>query len=182
MTMNTHRVYYFAYGSNMSSERVQRRVPSSISLGTLRLFGYRLCTNKKSKDGSSKCNLIIDDDTIVWGVLYSLLESELPKLHRAEGLGYGYEEKRVHIQYNEETISVFFYVAQSTHICHDLLPYEWYMKYVQMGAIEHQLPKEYMFRIMNWPTQIDANSERRESNIKKMIPRAEKNKTFKDTI
>lgn len=166
--MNLHRVYYFAYGSNMSSVRLKNRVPSSIPIGKRLLTGYRLETNKKSKDGSSKCNLVIDEKSKVWGVLFSLLEIELPALHRAEGLGYGYEEKHIHMKHNDNTVHVFFYVAQESHICQNIMPYEWYMQYVQLGALEHLLPDKYTEKLMNWRTQKDQNSERRTINQNKL--------------
>lgn len=52
------RVLYFAYGSNMLSERLCSRVPSARVSGRVLLEGWRFAFNKCSKDSSAKANLL----------------------------------------------------------------------------------------------------------------------------
>ena len=71
---------YFAYGSNMSSLRLRERIPSARSLGAARLAGWRLAPNKRGRDGSGKANLVVDANSVVWGVLYQLVAADWPRL------------------------------------------------------------------------------------------------------
>ena len=56
---------YFAYGSNMLTERLKARVSSATPIGKANLSDHGLRFHKKSKDGSGKCDIIKspDDDT-----------------------------------------------------------------------------------------------------------------------
>ena len=136
---------YFAYGSNMSSIRLQERVPSADAIGPARLPGYELKWHKISKkDGSGKCDIVRSDreNTRVWGVLYEIDDEEKPCLDREEGLGYGYDEKLVEVDLDGQAVSAWTYYA--TRIDETLLPYEWYKDFVVQGAMEHRLPEEYI--------------------------------------
>ena len=71
-------VLYFAYGSNMSSERLRARTPSATSLGRARLPGYTLRWHKLGRDGSGKCDIEPSNAprAAVWGVLYEIDSAE----------------------------------------------------------------------------------------------------------
>ena len=62
---------YFAYGSNLPSARMRRRVPSAAAQGPAELQGRRLTTDKRGRDGSGKANLREDPAATVWGVLWT---------------------------------------------------------------------------------------------------------------
>jgi len=79
---------YFAYGSNLASERMRERVPAARVRGAARLAGFRLVTDKPGRDGTAKANLVSDAAAHVWGVLWELAARDLAALDRAEG---GYE-------------------------------------------------------------------------------------------
>lgn len=49
-------IYYFAYGSNMLTERLIARTPSARPVGTSLLPGHRLTFHKRGRDGSGKCD------------------------------------------------------------------------------------------------------------------------------
>ncbi len=93
-------ISYFAFGSNMLLERIKKRVPSARALGVATLGGYALCFNKLSKDGSSKANIVpsADPRAVVYGVLYRLDDDDRPRLDKAEGLGDGYQIRRVRVR------------------------------------------------------------------------------------
>ncbi len=136
---------YFAYGSNMSLNRLRQRVPSAVSLGTFSLFDHELRFHKHGRDDSGKCDAYYTGETsnVVIGVLYKIAETEKAVLDRAEGLGHGYDEKKVFvsdIQGNVE-MAVTYY---ATNINESLLPYTWYKEHVLIGAVEANLPDEYM--------------------------------------
>ena len=70
----------------MCHNRLAFRVPSTEVVGPVLQKGYRFCINKLSVDGSSKCNVVPDLMGFVWGVLYSMNESDRTSLDDAEGL------------------------------------------------------------------------------------------------
>jgi gamma-glutamylcyclotransferase (GGCT)/AIG2-like uncharacterized protein YtfP len=106
---------YFAFGSNMLLERLKKRAPSARVLGTASLSGYALRFNKLGKDGSSKANIVPSEDprAVVYGVLYSLDDNELPRLDKADGVGNGYNVHypRVRRAEAEAEEDAFAYVA-----------------------------------------------------------------------
>ena len=134
---------YFAYGSNMSIDRLKDRVPSAVVKTTGFITGHILKFNKVSH-GSGKGNI---EDTgnpndIVYGVVYELDKTEKPTLDQAEGLGGGYDEKTVTVSTNEGQIQAITYYATKTN--DSLKPYDWYMNHVITGAKENNLPKEHI--------------------------------------
>ena len=55
--MTTPRVRYFAYSSNMLTDRLRERVPSATAIGIGQLAGHSLRWDKRSeRDGSGKCD------------------------------------------------------------------------------------------------------------------------------
>ena len=65
---------YFAYGSNLSSLRLQQRVPSARLVTTGRLLQHALLFHKIGRDGSAKCNAFytgLEADTL-YGALYRI--------------------------------------------------------------------------------------------------------------
>ena len=64
---------YFAYGSNMSSKRLLRRVRAAQVFGIGTLHAHRLAFQKVSDvDGSGKADIVTHDSEHVMGVLYRL--------------------------------------------------------------------------------------------------------------
>jgi gamma-glutamylcyclotransferase len=52
---------YFAYGSNMLTERLKARVPSTRPISPAILSDYDLRFHKRSTDKSGKCDIIKSD-------------------------------------------------------------------------------------------------------------------------
>jgi gamma-glutamylcyclotransferase (GGCT)/AIG2-like uncharacterized protein YtfP len=140
---------YFAYGSNMLLERIQRRIPSARVLGTATLGGYTLRFNKLSKDGSGKANIVpsADPRAKVYGVLYHLEDEERPRLDKAEGLGHGYQVRCLRVKRDGAEEEVLAYVAAPEAIRDDLLPFQWYKNMLIHGATQNRLPESYVRQI-----------------------------------
>jgi hypothetical protein len=139
---------YFAYGSNMSTQRLRARMPSCEPLGVAVLPGHALRFHKRSKDKSGKCNAFAtNDDQQVIGVIFRFDPAERTALDRAEGLGNGYEHATVTV-INEEgrRRKVLTYRATADAIDDSLLPYSWYKDFVLAGCAEHNLPPDYVSR------------------------------------
>lgn len=83
-------MYYFAFGSNMLTSRLQARVPSATALGRAFLQEHRLAFHKQGIDGSAKCDAFRTGrpDDCLPGVLFQIDPDELFRLDRAEGPGY----------------------------------------------------------------------------------------------
>lgn len=139
---------YFAYGSNMLEERLQRRVPDATFLTTGSVRGYRLHFHKRSTDGSGKCNIVATNsaEDVVHGVAYEVPDGCLEALDRAEGVGHGYNHNydiSVRLADGAEA-RMLAYVADSNAIDNTLIPYTWYHRLVVEGAEQHQLPEDYI--------------------------------------
>ena len=135
---------YFAYGSNMCTNRLRERTPSARSVGVGSVRGHQLRWHKKSYDGSGKCDLFFtaDDNHLVHGVLFEISVSEKKRLDTVEGLHQGYDEKMVEVVTASGVIPAVTYFA--TVIDKFRRPYEWYKRFVVEGAIEHGLSEQYV--------------------------------------
>ncbi|MEO3988139.1 gamma-glutamylcyclotransferase family protein [Plesiomonas shigelloides] len=152
---------YFAYGSNMSMVRLKKRVPSAERVGMFSLKKHYLAFHKSSKDGSGKCNAYFTGNTKdhIYGALFEIDENEKKALDRAEGLGYGYDEKIVQVEDDGgNTFEAVTYVA--TSINESLIPYSWYLNHVIVGAQETGVPVSYLEMIKTVATCEDSDKER----------------------
>jgi len=156
-------MYYFGYGSNMLTARLQARVPSATPVTTATLRNRELRFHKRSRDSSGKCNVapVSQDDTCVHGVVFDVSGSDLNALDEAEQRGRGYEREDVTLEASSTTLDAFAYVAQPAYVDDALLPYEWYHALVVAGAHEHDLPSEYVEQIEAVRSYPDPDQKRR---------------------
>ena len=153
-------ILYFAYGSNMSSRRLKNRVESANVISTGILEKYKLKFHKISEDGSGKCDAyftnVLNDK--INGVIYSIHEKDLDKLDDCEGLDKGYKKENVDIiKANGEKVKAFTYL--STRIDESLLPFRWYKYHVLHGAVENDLPPDYISFIDSFNSVADPDKE-----------------------
>ena len=139
---------YFSYGSNMSSRRLAARIASTRFVAVARLPGHELRFHKIGRDGSGKCDALMTgaSGSLVYGVVFDVPAREKSVLDGYEGLGAGYDEKRVNLvtREGENLQAVTYYAAR---IDPALLPFHWYRNHVLAGAREHGLPAGYVARI-----------------------------------
>ena len=157
---------YFSYGSNMSIKRMVARVRSAKKISTGVLTNHRLLFHKISIDRSGKCDAYRTNNSedIVYGVLYSLDQSEIEKLDRAEGLGSGYDKKEIEIEGTDgELVNSFTYLA--TNIDKILIPFSWYKYHVLHGAVENKLPINYITYIDSFDSKTDPRSSKVEEEL-----------------
>lgn len=140
--MRVSTFLYFAYGSNMLSNRLQKRCPSADALGMAELSDHELRWHKRSNDNSGKCDVVACLGKRVIGVLYRIDESDKKLLDGAEGLGHGYEEIEVDVLHDGNKVIAKAY--QATAIDQSLTPYSWYKALVIAGAQENGLPRDYV--------------------------------------
>jgi gamma-glutamylcyclotransferase len=152
---------YFAYGSNMLTERLRARVSSAVALSKVCLIGYRLRFNKKSIDGSGKCNIVEtgSQKDVVHGVIFEIPKEQLSKLDEAEGFKKGYDHKCIRLP-DRPGESALAYVAETKYIDDRLLPYRWYHELVVAGAEQHGLPPDYIAELRKQDCKEDPDPNR----------------------
>lgn len=150
----------FAYGSNMCSGRFRDYsvVPEGHGRAAL-LRDYRLCFNKKSKDGSGKANVEPHPGGEVYGVLYTIPDADLPKLDQGEGTGYDRVKMPVRPTDTAAT-EAWVYLAGKPSSDAALRPYTWYKRFLVEGAKEHCLPADYIGALECIEANEDKNQQR----------------------
>jgi len=133
----------------MKTGQMSERVPLAKVVGRARILNRRLVCNKRSKDGSGKANLVHSPGDVVWGVLYEMDESGLPKLDKAEG---GYRRVEVEVL-DEQGCPIVAQTYVSKKLTDDTRAYEGYKKLILNGAREHQLSKKYIEDLESVPTK-----------------------------
>lgn len=143
------KILYFAYGSNMSSQRFMRRIESAKAIEIAYLKDRKVLFNKQGVDGSGKANLIDAPGEVTWGVLYEIENKDLIKLDRIEG---GYERTSVQVwRISGEEVSVVSYISKN--LTDDPAAYDWYKDLLIKGAREHNLPQEYIDYLEQLPSK-----------------------------
>ena len=80
------QIKYFAYGSNLDLAQMKIRCPSSELISKGSLSGYRLTFNRYSSGwGGGVADVIQDQDSKVWGLVFKLSNSDLKRLDNYEG-------------------------------------------------------------------------------------------------
>jgi len=154
-------MFYFAYGSNMASARLTRRIPSAERIDVARLHGYRLSFQVAStKDGSGKCDACPGaQGDLLPGVLYKIDPATKPVLDGYEGVGLEYRDTWLEVERdNGDKVEALIYLG--TNIDPEVRPYPWYVEHVLRGAQENDLPANYLAMIRATPTMDDPDPER----------------------
>jgi hypothetical protein len=160
-------LYYFAYGSNMSSSRLKARVPSAKSLGVYSLPGFILDFSMHGFDESAKCNARQSShlNECLHGVLFSMDQQERAILDYHEQLGEGYEliQSQVFSMIDNSPHDCFLYTA--LRLQEHLLPFDWYHHHVLFGAKEAQLPAAAIKKIQTFDTVSDVDIQRHDEQM-----------------
>ncbi len=151
---------YFAYGSNLLTQRLRARTASATAMGWGVLPGHALRWHMASTDGSGKCDVVEDVQVRdpVHGVVYSIDSAEKPLLDLAESLGVGYRDAQVIVHVGSEPVRVWLYKALQVNA--GAVPYDWYHALVLGGAREHRLPAAYLRALEAVQTRTDPDPRR----------------------
>jgi hypothetical protein len=155
---------YFAYGSNMLTERLRERCKSAKAIGVAVVFGHRLEFSKRSRDGSGKATIVRSDksEEHVFGVVFEVTISERAALDNVEGVGSGYkriDDLLARLHQGGEIMRAATYVA--TDVDRTLQPYDWYRALVVAGAHQHKLPADWIEVLEQVTSVPDLDSKRR---------------------
>ena len=133
---------YFAYGSNMLTKRLEKRVGNVVIVGKGRLEGFALCFNKHAADGTGTANFEPAIGQYVEGVLFGLTSKQLDILDTFEGTPDHYTRKIVEItrEATASKISAVAYVAgEKGKGLFSLKPASEYLGFILDGEKEHGL-------------------------------------------
>ena len=138
--------WYFAYGSNLLVVRMEERTGPIREVHRARLVGYRFAFNKQRGHGDIYANIVPDDASEVWGVVYRCNAAALGKLDKAEGVSNGdYERMAVSVELDSgETVPAVAYVACEKSICEPGMPSRVYLDMIVSGAHYHKLPPAHI--------------------------------------
>lgn len=127
---------YFAYGSNMSENRMEERVGGQYRiLGKARLMRYKLVFNKQSSKNplNGFANVMEAPESIVEGVLYEVSEAGMLKLDGNEGVPVHYRRALVQVETDEGVQEATTYIACQEEVREGLLPTEEYLDHLLKG-------------------------------------------------
>lgn len=133
----TPQKLYFAYGSNLWLQQMDRRCPTSTYKGLARLSDWRWIINTRGY-----ANVIPSHGDEVWGMIYALPPPDEAKLDVNEGVPFSYQKKAL-------SVETWLGDAAGTNV--DISrPGKWetVLCYVDASRVEEAKPKdEYVHRI-----------------------------------
>jgi len=124
----------------MLTARLLFRCPGADTIGPAFLTGYTLRFDKRSSDGSGKCTIrqTGNPSDVVHGVLFTIPQSQVPSLDRAEGEGTDYDRVLLHVEtLDDKMMPAEAYIAKETKIDRNARTYDWYLDLVIAGAELH---------------------------------------------
>ncbi|MEX2142448.1 MAG: gamma-glutamylcyclotransferase [Pirellulales bacterium] len=141
--------WYFAYGSNLSVDQKEDRTLKIRQAIRCRLPAHRFAFNKRCDDGRICANIVRDDATEVWGVVYLCDSTAIRTMDRWEGVARGdYERLPVRVLNDmNEIIEAVTYVAGADFVCEPGQPSSDYLALILRGARHHGLPDSYIEQI-----------------------------------
>lgn len=140
------KLYYFAYGSNMNWEQMQRRCPSAQFVCVARLKDYRFAIARHSRlRNCGTANIVAETGSEVWGIVYDVSEQELTIL---DGFEDGYRRERtlaLTIGDSQSAVEVLVYVAEKED--NVPLPSSEYKQLIVAGARHWNMPGFYLLML-----------------------------------
>ena len=159
--MTTDALWYFAYGSNMQRATfVERRGMKPQRSVWGRLPGYRLTFDLPVGPGErGVANLIADASGTTYGVLHLISSEEFDVLDRTEGVNNGfYTRLAVEVTDRGGTRTpAWTYV--STFGVPGRKPSARYIGLLLEGALEHELPEEYLHVLRAFDLAVDERAQ-----------------------
>ena len=138
--------WYFAYGSNLSKGRKQERTGLIRRAVRARLRNCRLAFNKEASGGGVYANVVPEEGSEVWGVIYLCNPTAMTQLDRHEGvMGGHYDRVTVTVELEDGSLcDAETYIAGEDYIVSEGIPDDWYLDFILTGAIQHELPEDYI--------------------------------------
>ncbi len=148
--------YYFSYGSNMLPERLQARIDSARPLGRVCVEAHRLAWHKRGTDDSGKLDIVVQQGSVVEGVLYEIEAQQRGRLDAIEGPGYA--TKSMQISFAQQSLQAFTYYA--IDIQQQAIPYDWYKALCLAGALQADCSAKQIDQFVMMPSEPDSDLDR----------------------
>lgn len=130
-------LYYFAYGSNISENRMRNERNVNYTFRKFAVLeNYKLVFNKVSKKNVylGYANIVESEGDIVQGALYLINESDINIIDKFEGVKNNhYYRSIVNVNCEGEKINAITYVANPTMIRQNIKPDKNYLSYILEG-------------------------------------------------
>ena len=130
-------MWYFAYGSNMDEERMEKRGVNFNERKYAFIKGWKLTFNKVASENPTEgyANIEKDDNDVVEGILYQIDENGLRKLDRYEGVPDHYIKKELEVCLaNKEKAVAYVYIANKGKVNDGLKPSKKYLSHLLKGC------------------------------------------------
>jgi gamma-glutamylcyclotransferase (GGCT)/AIG2-like uncharacterized protein YtfP len=102
--------YYFAYGSNMDGGQMRRRCPDANCVGVGMIPGWKFRINTRGV-----ATIVPDDESTVYGIVWSLSKADEQSLDRYEGVSLGlYSKAPTEARLKDGAASRHFYTWRRT--------------------------------------------------------------------
>ena len=146
--MATADRWYFAYGSNLSRERMIQRTGPIVAERLAKLDGFRLAFNVTDIAGTERyANIVPSPGGVVWGAAYWCSCAAIAELDKYEEIAIGcYMRQWIDVEaVDGRPLHAEVYIGGKQFIVSDgRPPSDWYWRIVLSGAREHQLPEAYI--------------------------------------
>lgn len=157
-------VKYFAYGSNMHKEDLDKWCQSQsrpkinfLSISPAKLSGFQLRFNyfSASRNGGA-ANLVKTQDGHVYGLLIEIQEADLQILRAKEGYPKYYDEILVEVEKNDgevaQNVKTYKVVSARELLTHQP-PTQSYLQLLVKSAKEYKFPNEYIMYLESIETR-----------------------------
>jgi gamma-glutamylcyclotransferase (GGCT)/AIG2-like uncharacterized protein YtfP len=144
---------YFAYGSNMSLNRMTKRGITFSQRRFAMLKCFRLEFNKVASDNpkAGYASIVHDANCAVEGALYEIQNADINKLDKFEGYPDHYQKIKVTVQEADgQEIEALTYIAHPDKVRDGLKPSKEYMQHLLAG--KDVLSESYYRRLEKWAT------------------------------
>ncbi|RDE18024.1 gamma-glutamylcyclotransferase [Motiliproteus coralliicola] len=150
------QVLYLAYGSNLHPQRLGARLSRCTLVARVEIADRRLDFSKRGRDGSGKCTLTELPGHTSFGALFQIPADQIPLLDRIEG---GYQRLSIGLDLDGKRQEGFTYLAEPALIETTLLPFDWYLALVTLGARYLGLPPQYQQQLAIQQSRQDLRPE-----------------------
>jgi|GEM_PF-300218 len=139
--LDNKRCLYFAYGSNMDVKQLKDRIGFLHYNYRAVLSDYRFAFNKPSIDGSGKANIVKQDGSIVYGIVYEIDKDALPVLKKYE-IGYAMVDLDVKLLESGEMVKCAVFVCNN--YVNQIEPTAQYFDKIIGALKKFDFPQEYI--------------------------------------
>lgn len=132
-------IYYFAYGSNISSSQMTKRCPTARKIGVGVLYGWELDFAVDAPHlGGNAAGIYRSSNKYVWGMVYAISKKDKEELDKTEQGGYYPVEVSIKIQDSQQHLNkVFVYAPAKPKNSASTKPDLHYVEIALKGAREH---------------------------------------------